>query len=348
MPTRLGQREKQSNSNLDNPLAYFFLGRVFFELGQYEEAAQSFQKSSEFDAKFAEAFYYLGITEMRRNRNEKAISALRQAVGFAPDVFGFNLELGKALNEEKKFDEAIPFLQKADRLNPEHLETKAALGFALVGATRFDEGINVLREADRLRPGNQIINMILNVAQARKEGATQIEMMKSIAERNPKDANVRDSLVKMLVALRRRQEAEPYIKELLKISTPSGEFYNGIAVLYTDLGQEKEAIEYYQKAAELKPHHVIYLSLAVSLKNLGRTAEADESFRKALEIKPDSIYVLKSYADFLRDEGKRQEALAMYKRAWPLNRIIRLSFTILRYYISKPEISIWQNNITKY
>ena len=189
------------------------------------------------------------------------------------------------------------------------------LGFALVSAAKFDEGISVLREADRLRPGDQRINMVLGVAEARKEGSTQIELMKDIAAKNPNDAAVRDSLSKMLIALRRYREAEPYIEELLKISKPSSEFYNSIAVSYADIGKNEKAVEYYRKAAELKPHHVIYISLAGSLRKLGRASEAHEAYKKALEIKPDSIYVLKFYADFLRDEGKRQEALEMYKRA---------------------------------
>lgn len=297
------------------PLAHFYLGRVFFELGQHEEAAQSFQKAVEIDPKVADAFYYLGITDVRRSKSEKAIPALRQAVNLAPDVFDFNLELGKALNEAKLFDEASEYLRKAEKLNPKHFETKAMLGFALVGAAKFDEGINALRDADRLRPGDQTINMILGVAQARKEGSTQIDLMKRIAAKNPKDTDVRDSLAKMLIALRRNKEAEPVIEELLKNSKPSGEFYNNIAVLYADMNQHEKAIEYFRKAAELKPHHIIYLSLAGSLTKLGRTNEANEAYRKALEIKSDSIYILKSYADFLRDEGKRQEALEMYKRA---------------------------------
>jgi tetratricopeptide (TPR) repeat protein len=157
--------------------------------------------------------------------------------------------------------------------------------------------------------------MLLSVAQARKEGSTQIELMKGIAAKNPKDSTVRDSLAQMLVALQRAQEAEPYIEELLKLSRPSGEFYNSIAVLYSDMNQSEKAIEYYRKAAELKPHHVIYMSLAITLRKLGQRKEAYEVYQKAFEIKPDSIYVLKLYADFLRDEGKRQEALEMYKRA---------------------------------
>jgi len=298
-----------------HPLAHFYLGRVYFELGQHEEAAQSFQKASEIDTKLPEAFYSLGITQMRRSKPALAIPALRQAINLAPDVFDFNLELGKALNDAMLFDEAVEYLRKADKLNSKHLETKSALGFALFSATKFDEAINVLHEADRLRPGNQTINMFLRVAQARKEGSTQIELMKGIAAKNPKDAAVRDSLSKMLIALRRPQEAEPYIEELLKISKPSGEFYNNIAVSYSDMNQNEKAVAYYRKAAELKTHHVIYLSLANSLRKLGRTAEVSEAYQKALEIKPDSIHVLKSYADFLRDEGKRQQALEMYKRA---------------------------------
>jgi tetratricopeptide (TPR) repeat protein len=255
------------------------------------------------------------LSESRRGKSEPAIAALQKAVNLAPETFQYQKELGSKLSDERRYDEAIEYLRKAEKLKPNDFETKATLGVALMESGKFDEALEVLAQADRMKPGNQLIQMFLNVARARREGATQIELMKQVATQNPKDARVRESLSKMLLYLRRSAEAEAVLNELIPLLPQDGQSQNLVAVFYTDLGKLEKAIEYYRKATAIKPHHVIYLSLAGSLQKLGLTSEALEAYKKAFEIKPDSIYVLKLYADFLRDQGKRQEAIEMYKRA---------------------------------
>jgi superkiller protein 3 len=298
-----------------HPLAHFYLGRVYFELGQHEEAVQNFQKASEIDTKFAEAFYYLGVAESQRSKLDKSIAALRQAVALSPDNFFFNRELGKRLEDDKRSEEAVEFLRKADKINPNDFETKVGLGLTLTTLTRFGEALETLTKADRMKPGNQDVQMFLSVTRARQQSATQIEAMKQHVANNPKDVKVRQHLTEMLVYLRRTKEAKVALEELIPMLPKTNKNLTMVGVLYTDLGMDEKAVEYHRKAIEIDPHYVIYLNLAFNLEKLGRTAEIQEAFKKALELKPDSIGVLKPYADFLRDQGKRQEALAMYKRA---------------------------------
>ena len=297
-----------------HPLGHFYLGRVFFELGQNDEAAQSFQKASELDQNFQEAFYGLGAAHARRNDLTKAISALRRAVTLAPDNFDYNRELGATLQKDKRFEESLVFLRKADLINPKHLETKVALGFVLMSLAKFDEALEAVLQADRLQPGNTTIQMILDVTRARREGMARIEMLKREVARNPKNVDARQELTEMLVYLHRKNEAGVAINELIPLLPRTNKNLTLIGVLYSEMGMEEKAVEYHRKAVEVEPHHVIYMSLAVSLQKLGRVTEADQAYKKALEIKPDSVNVLKLYADFLRDSGKRLEALEMYKR----------------------------------
>ncbi|TGH32196.1 tetratricopeptide repeat protein, partial [Escherichia coli] len=58
-----------------------------------------------------------------------------------------------------------------------------------------------------------------------------------------------------------------------------------------------------------------YLGLANFYAKSGRVEEAVRAYEKVFEIKPDSPNIMKLYADFLRDNGRRREALEMYKRS---------------------------------
>jgi tetratricopeptide (TPR) repeat protein len=179
----------------------------------------------------------------------------------------------------------------------------------------FDEAIEVLSQADRLKPADSTVTMYLKVARARKQNLPQLEAMRTYVKENPKDTDAKRKFVSFLSYSRQFSEAEPLIAELLEQIPNDGKLYNEIGVFYSDAGKNDKAAEAYRKAAELLPHHVIFLSLGHALDKLGRRQEALEAYKKAFDIKPDSIHVLKFYADALRDSGKRVEAIEIYKLA---------------------------------
>jgi tetratricopeptide (TPR) repeat protein len=298
-----------------HPMAYYFLGSLYFELGQSDEAVEAFRQSAALDDKFADAFYYLGISERRRGKYESAITALKQAVRLAPDNFDFNKELGSTLIQNAQYDEAVAPLKKAVSLKPKDLEARAGVGLALFESGKFDEGIAALLEADRMHPGNPVVNMFLNVSRARQQGFAQIEEMKRYAKENPQDANARLNLLEILVYARRLPEAEPYIAEVLQMKPKDADIQARIGVFYMTAGKLDKAFEVFQKSLAIQPNPTAYLNLANYYVKRGQIEEAVKAYDKVLELKPDSPNIMKIYADLLRDSGKRGEALDMYKRS---------------------------------
>jgi tetratricopeptide (TPR) repeat protein len=298
-----------------HPRAYYFIGNLYFELGQAEEAVEAFRQAVALDDKFAEAFYLLGVSENRRGKTENAIAALKQAVRLMPDNFDYNKELGTVLNSNEQQDEAIPLLKKAVSLKPKDWMAKTALGLALFESVRFEEAISMLTEADRLQPGNSVINMFLNVTRSRQQGLAEVEEMKRYAKENPQDVKVRMRLLEILGYCKRLPEAEPYIAEVLQLKPKDIDLYGQIGVVYLSAGKPEKAFEIFQKSLAIKPNPTAYLNLASYYTRRGQTEEALKSYAKVLELKPDAPNVMKGYADLLRDTGKRREALEMYKRS---------------------------------
>ena len=298
-----------------NASAYFFAGRIYFELGQHEEAANAFQKVIEFDAKFPDAFYLLGLSEMRRGKTANGIAALQNAVAAAPGNFDYNKELGSALIGDAKYETAIAPLKKAVALKPKDFDAVVALGTALGESGRLEESLSVLAEADRIQPGNEIINMFLNVSRARLQMTPQIEAMKSYAKENPADLNVRLHLIQHLTYARRITEAAPYFDEIWKMNPTDPRVYSMIGVLHSTTGNYAKAAEAYRKLLELGGKAEAYLGLANIYAKNGQITEAIKAYDQAFEIKPDAPNFMKLYADLLRDNGKRREALAMYQRS---------------------------------
>lgn len=298
-----------------NARAQYFMGRLFFELGQHSEASQAFETVTQSTTDFPDAPYYFALSEARRGRNESAVAALRRLVAIDPDNFDYQSELGRSLNGIARYEEAIDPMQKAVRLKPKDVEAKAGLGLALFESGRLSEAIAILEEADRTQPGNEVVTMFLRVARSRQQAMPQIPEMKEFAKENPQDAGVRMNLVNLLAFSRRIIEAEPYIAEIYKIGPKDVRFYQGIAVAYATAGLYDKAITAYAKSFEIEESPGAYLGLAGIYQKAGRVDDASRAYAKVLELKPDSPNIAKIYADHLLDNGKRREALEMYKRA---------------------------------
>jgi tetratricopeptide (TPR) repeat protein len=300
------------------PPAYFFLGKIYFELGQNEEAAEAFQQVINLDGKLPDAYYFLGVSQSRRGRRDKAIAALRQAVALAPQDFQFNKELGSILIDDAQYEEAIAPLKKAAALNPSDFEAKVGLGVALVESAHYEEALTVLTEVDQMKPGNQTVVMFLSVTRARQQGIAQAVQMKQFAKENPNDLNVRLSLAQLLGYARRMNEAEPYIEEIRQMNPKDARVYITLGTIYTTAGNLDKASEVYRKALEIEQNPGAYLGLANIYSKRGQIDEAINAFAKVIELKPDAPNIMKLYADLLRDNGKRSEALEMYKRSLSL------------------------------
>lgn len=298
----------------DLPLAHYFLGKTYFELGMNEEAEESFLKAALADPKSADAQYFLGASQKRLGKIDNAISSMRRSVELDPANVDFLIELGEMLSLESFYEEAIVPLRKAHELDPRNFSVKVTLGVALLEAARYEEALPLLQEANRIKPGEPTVSMFLNVARSRMQGVYQISELKKFAEENPRDVNVRLHLIQKLGFSRRMGEAEIYVEQFLALKPKEPKPYLSIAVVYATAGDHEKAFEIYKKSLEIKPDPGAYFGIATYFARKGQVESAIEAYKKVFELQPDSPNLLLFYANFLRDNGKRREALELYKR----------------------------------
>ena len=60
-------------------------GNKYFDNGKFNEAAIMYKRSLKEDQRFGEAWYRLGLAELKRGRPGEAINSLRRAVELQPD-----------------------------------------------------------------------------------------------------------------------------------------------------------------------------------------------------------------------------------------------------------------------
>ena len=298
-----------------NPYAQYAMGRIFLELGQHGDASAAFTIARTRSDRLPYAEYYFGVSESRAGRAKSATEAFRRAVRDNPDSFDFHLALGRELTSNSQYEQAVPPLRRSVALDPKDFEAKLALGLALFESAQYPEGIKVLEEVDRAKPGNDTVAMFLRVARSRQEWVPKIDEMKASAKANPKDLNVRINLIETLSFARRINEAEPYFQEAMALKPKEVRDYLRIAVAYTTSGDDDKALDILRRSFEVGENPGTYLNLAGIYSKKGMAEEASAAYAKVIELKPDAPKIMKLYADHLRDNGKRREALEMYRRS---------------------------------
>ena len=89
-----------------------------------------------------------------------------------------------------------------------------------------------------------------------------------------------------------------------------------IAVQKKQSGQLEAAIEYYQKALQLKPDYAeVHFNLGNVLEQKGKLVEAIEAYQKALQRKPDYAEAHSNLGNVLKKQGKLQAAIYSYEQS---------------------------------
>lgn len=148
----------------------FDQGMGFFNRGHYEEAIARFEKATEIDPDFGDAYLYLGRSYLNLGRWVQAIAPLRTALRLSPDKSQIEIVsiladalFGAASSEVKKgnFQTSIGFLREALELQPQSERGKNELfsalitfGGQLLSAGNMTQAITTFNEAIQLSPNN--------------------------------------------------------------------------------------------------------------------------------------------------------------------------------------------------
>ena len=107
--------------------------------GDFEAAADFYEKAVSFQPKIAELRANLGLMYYQTGQDQQAIASFLQAIRLKPDLFVPNLFLGLDYLKLKRFSEAVAYLRRAALSRPTDVQAQLALGqaYAAVGKTRL-------------------------------------------------------------------------------------------------------------------------------------------------------------------------------------------------------------------
>lgn len=136
-----------------------------------------FNKAATVYPAYYEAFYHMGIAELRLNHQDKAMEAFQKAIDlsgghYARAQFGYGL----ILCNQRKSQEAERLIRRGLATDADSAEGHLFLGIALVGQNRLEEAEKSLREALLRKPQYPDVYLVLADLHAkRKDYQAQVQ-----------------------------------------------------------------------------------------------------------------------------------------------------------------------------
>ena len=249
----------------------------------------------------ADAYYHFSmghlnaeLAGMYANRGEylnKAIEHYKKAIEADPGATFLSEELSEIYIQAGRINEAVTEAEERLRKNPNALDSRRVLG----------------RIYARLI-GDQQQNRI-NETMLKK--AT--EQYQKIAEADPRDLDTWLMLGRLHKIGQDSVASEKAYQKALEIDTSSEEALTGLALVYSDVGDSKRAVEMLEKVAKKNPSLRTLMALASAYEQMRDYAGAAGIVKRALEMSPGNLQLKRALAQNLMLANRLDEGLGIYQ-----------------------------------
>ncbi len=148
----------------------------------------------------------------------------------------------------------------------------------------------------------------------------KLSMWRDVVEKAPKHTTALISLSSALIDNGLYDEAEKYLRKLLRIDPNYERAYYNLGYIYAKKKKPEEARQYFLKTIEINPaFYKAYNNLGSIYLSEGDYERAFESFKKALKINPYDPTIYYNLGNLFYKNNRLEKAKELYSRAIELN-----------------------------
>ena len=141
-----------------------------------------------------------------------------------------------------------------------------------------------------------------------------IEQLQKVTEKAPKDAESWVALGRLYRVSNNSVDAEKAYNNAVEAEPDNEEALTGLAMLYSDLGDNKRAIEKLKTATDRNPNERTLIALGQAYEQVHDYKNAADALQKALELQPDNPRLQKGLANDLMLSDQLEEALSLFQK----------------------------------
>lgn len=243
---------------------------------------------------FAMGRVYAELAQAYGNKPDyltKAIQHYQEALKLDPGASLVFEELTDLYIQTNHLRDAITQAEEMLKVNPDNIDARRMLGRIYM---------KMISTAD-----NRINEEYLRKA---------IEQLQKVTEKDPKDADSWVALGRLYRVSSNSVEAEKAYNKALESEADNEEALTGLANLYSDLGDNKRAIEKLKLAAEKNPNERTLITLGSLYEQLHDYKSAADTLKQALELQPDNARLQAGLANNLMLSDRVEEALEIFQK----------------------------------
>jgi tetratricopeptide (TPR) repeat protein len=228
-------------------------------------------------------------------------------------------------NRSEYVGKAIDFYKQALKLDPGASFLFEELTDLYIQSGRLKDAVTEAEDILKHDPNNLDARRILGRIYTRmigdaQQGKINEEMLRAatdqyvkIVAKDPKDMESWLTLGRLYRTARNSVEAEKAYSQALALDPNNEDALTGLAIVYSDVGDTKKAIEKLQAVTNKDPNPRTLAALAGSYEQLHDYKSATEVLRKAIELDPENGRIKRALAHDLLESGSFDEALKYYK-----------------------------------
>lgn len=220
---------------------YLQSGNRYFENGKFKEASLMYRNALKKDMRFGEAYYRLGLTELKLNRPNEAARAFTRAVELQPKSVQARDQLAELYLVAATRSPRTEYLANIESLTKElfSIDPKSARAYRLNGYLlllrdkKFAEAIEQFRLADKLTPNKP--DILLPLAQALfldKQNGEGEKVARNAIAADRQFTPMYDLLLMYYMNGKRDSDAEALLKEKIAAMPKDPEFQVQLAQFY--------------------------------------------------------------------------------------------------------------------
>jgi tetratricopeptide (TPR) repeat protein len=299
------------------------LAELYYEGGDFEEAARHYRKVLALVPDSPEILYRLGLTHFRAGRAAEAIEELGKAAARREDFWeayylrgAVFLSIGGEAEAERDFRMAL------ERTSDRTLPREALIDF-YIRQSRPEEALPLVEERIAARPEDA--RGYLQTAELKRLSGRTVEAIEAVGQALQRNPDLPDAYLRLgelwLSQLGGREDSVAAEKAVAALSTAvkmdpaSGEAALALGRAYLALGDEKRGFAELERAARATPVPGEALRLLGDLyRARGNPSEAVTAYHVYLKLNGDSPLVLEGLGDAYIESGDARRGADVYRQ----------------------------------
>lgn len=225
---------------------YFRDGLSFLSKDDCQNALTYFQKATESDNGYAEAWAQAGFCNEKLGRHAEAVDASKKAVTIRPSSESY-FNIGLANYYLKQYRESEQAYRQAIKIDPYNAaDAYYALGLTYRESGQFEEEIQAYKHALKLKPDYaSAYDRLGQRYLAMKKYGEAVETFKQLSALRPADANSQNNLGEALEAMNKHDESVEAFRQAIRLKPDFGKAYYNLGKTFLAQGNRDAALEQY-------------------------------------------------------------------------------------------------------